>query len=359
MTADLTSLTPVVDPRIGNDIRCVAILLAHNEAVRIEDFLRHHRALGIGHFLIVDDRSTDETRALISGAADISVFEPKGTTYKEHKALWRKELSDRYGIGRWLLFSDTDELLVYPRCEDRPLAALLDYMEAGGAEALFTPMVDMYAAEALNAARYAPGQSMLAQFPFFDSDGFRLAPPSSKHLRRFPTPGLDLLGGTRERLFERGRVPNTLQRWIIRRFQGLDRELMPGRLEAAALQLAHGLVKRCFPRPPLVMSKVPLIRWRRGMSFPGGPHSLSPRVRLADVWGALLHFKYIDVAGETAYKVARGQHAKGSVHYKAMLTQQDKFDRPALYAGSRRYQSSQDLLACGLLRTSEAWESFS
>ncbi|MFA5121654.1 glycosyltransferase family 2 protein [Zavarzinia sp.] len=352
----LRTLSPVVERAVGADVRCIAVLLAHNEALRIEDFLRHHRALGIGHFVIVDDRSTDATRTLIEGMPDVSVYEPNGTTYKQHKAQWRAELGARYGAGRWLLFSDIDELLVYPGCESRPLGRLLDHLEAQGAEALFTPMVDMYAAEALDRSAYRRGESMLEHFPWFDGDGFRLAPPSSKHLRRFPTPGLDLLGGTRERLFERRNPPNAFQRWLIRRFQGLDRTLMPGPLEAFCLQLVNGLVKRRFPRPPLVMSKVPLVRWRDGMAFPGGPHSLTPRVALGDVWGALLHFKYIDVAAETAYKAARGQHAKGSVHYHAMLAQPEKFARPALYEGSRRYRSSADLLACGLLRSSPAWE---
>lgn len=352
----LTTLAPIIDRPIGAGVRSIAIILAHNEAVRIEDFLRHHRALGIGHFLIIDDNSTDGTRALIEGAADVSVFMPNGTTYKQHKAQWRKELADLHGIGRWIYFGDVDELFVYPHCETRLLPTLLDYLEREGAEAMFAPMVDMYAAEALGAARYQPGQSMLVAFPWFDGDGFRLAPPSPKHSRRFPTPGLDLLGGTRERLFERRRPPTAFQRWIIRRYQSLDRNLMPAPAEALLLGLVNDLVKACFPRPPLVMSKVPLVKWRVGMGFPGGPHSLTPRVKLSAVWGALLHFKYIDVAAETAYKVARGQHAKGSVHYKAMLENQDRFGQPAVYAGSRRYGTAADLLACGLLRSDPAWD---
>ncbi len=180
----LTTLTPVADPPIAAGTRCIAIVLAHNEALRLQDFLCHHRAMGVGHFLFVDDRSTDGTRRLLEGAPDISVFEPRGTTYKEHKGQWRRELAGRYGLGRWILFNDVDELLVFPDCERRPLTQLLDYMEAQGAEALFAPMVDMYADGALSSTAYAAGQSLIEHFPYFDSDGFRLAPPSAKHLRR-------------------------------------------------------------------------------------------------------------------------------------------------------------------------------
>ena len=37
----------------------VAVVLAYNEALRFPHFLEHYRALGVSHFIVVDNNSTD------------------------------------------------------------------------------------------------------------------------------------------------------------------------------------------------------------------------------------------------------------------------------------------------------------
>ena len=39
----------------------VIVTIARDEMLRLPDYLRHHRAIGIRHFLIVDNGSTDRT----------------------------------------------------------------------------------------------------------------------------------------------------------------------------------------------------------------------------------------------------------------------------------------------------------
>ena len=62
-------------------------------------------------------------------------------------------------------------------------------------------MVEMYADAPLNSTAYQAGQSMLAAFPYFDVDGYRLVCPRLKTLLLYPTPPLEMYGGPRERLF--------------------------------------------------------------------------------------------------------------------------------------------------------------
>jgi hypothetical protein len=339
----------------ASGVLCMA--LAHNEMKRVQDFLRHHRAQGVAHFLILDDASDDGTADFLRAQADVSLFAPHGTSYREHKVAWRSEILDTHADGRWIVLPDLDELFVYPHCEAQPLSALAAHLEGEGAEAVFAPMVEMYADAALNATVYRPGQSMLAAFPYFDAGGYRLVRPRLKHLRAFPTPPLALYGGARERLFydfdpEQLRGPRG---WAMRRFAHLGRSMTPSLAERAGDSLARLALSGKAPRPPLVMSKIAMMRWRRGLRFSGGPHDVSAPLALSAVWGALLHFKFMDLPGQIAYQAARQQHAGGSRHYKRMGGK-GGFDRSPIYDGSRRYSSWRDLMDCGLLRSAPAWD---
>ena len=336
-------------------VLCVA--LAHNEAPRVEDFLRHHRALGVAHFLMVDDGSTDGTTELLEAQADVTLFVPQGTNYKDHKILWRTDMLDRHAPGRWVLAPDLDELFVYPHCDTQSLSSLCAHLDQEGAEALFAPMVEMYADAPLDQPVYRPGASMLAAYPYFDGDGYRLVRPSASHLKRYPTPPLDLHGGPRERLFY-GFAPHALgwpSGWVLEHLAHARRSMKPSFAGRAGNTLARFVLRRKTPQPPLVMSKIALVKWRSGLRFAGGPHSISERLPLSEVWGALLHFKFMDLPGEATYRIARGQHAKGAAHYKQLVAT-GGFDRSPMYEGSRRYGSWRDLLDCGLLRSSQSWE---
>jgi hypothetical protein len=59
---------------------------------------------------------------------------------------------------------------------------------------------------------------------------------------------------------------------------------------------------------PATISKVPLVRWRKGMQFHYGTHSLT-HVATSKGSGALLHFKFLsDFHGRVETEVARGEH---------------------------------------------------
>jgi Glycosyl transferase family 2 len=335
-------------------VLCMA--LAHNEAKRVADFLHHHRALGVAHFLILDDGSSDGTYEYLRAQSDVTLFVPRGTNYKEHKVAWRKDILDRYASGRWVLLPDLDELFVYPQCDGRGIAAFAAHLDEEGAEAVFAPMVEMYADARLDDTVYQPGQSLLAAFPYFDADGYRLVRPRLKHLLLYPTPPLEMYGGPRERLFY-DFSPHTLtgaRGWTMRRFAHLGRTMRTGFWERAGNTLARLALSGKAPRPPLVMSKLAMVKWRSGLRFSGGPHSVSQSLTLSEIWGALLHFKFMDLPGEVAYRIARQQPIAGATHYKR-LEAKGGFDRSPMYESSRRYGSWRDLLECALLRSTPAW----
>lgn len=341
-------------------VLCVA--LAHNEMRRAPDFLRHHRELGVAHFFIVDDHSSDGTREYFQSQTDVTLFLPNGTTYKHHKALWRKEILDAHALGRWVLLIDLDEQFIYPHCDSRSVDRFAAYLESEGSEAVFAPMVEMYADHSNASSADANVQPLVKAFPFFDAEGYRLLRPSGRFLKKFPTPPLELLGGPRERLFYDFDVRslNPLARWVLRTFSSLDRSMKTGALASLGDRFARLVLRGSMPRPPLVMSKIPLLKWRKGLQFPGGPHAVSDRLPLSQVWGALLHFKFMDFVNETKYRAARGQHAKEAVHYKLYEEHIGTLGQNVspYFSGSRRYGGWQDLATCGLLRSTQKWDRY-
>jgi hypothetical protein len=56
-----------------------ALLFAamRNEMMRLPFFLQHYRALGVGHFLIVDNDSDDGTERYLSAQPDVSVWQAR------------------------------------------------------------------------------------------------------------------------------------------------------------------------------------------------------------------------------------------------------------------------------------------
>jgi Glycosyl transferase family 2 len=110
-------------------IRPEGILLfstLRNEKIRLPYFLEYYRDLGVNHFLIVDNDSTDGSREYLEIQPDVSLW----TTAHSYKRArfgvdWLNYLQMKYAHGHWALVVDPDEFFVYPFCDTRPLRARL------------------------------------------------------------------------------------------------------------------------------------------------------------------------------------------------------------------------------------------
>ena len=116
-----------------------------NEEIRLPFFLDYYRNLGVNHFLIVDNNSSDGTVDYLSAAADISVWQT-GHSYKASQfgVDWLNGLQARYGHQHWTLVVDPDEFLIYPFCDSRPLPVLTDWLDASTVRSFGAILLDMY-----------------------------------------------------------------------------------------------------------------------------------------------------------------------------------------------------------------------
>lgn len=326
---------PPPRPDIGNGP--VAVALCHDEMLRLPDWLRHHRQIGIRHFFVVDNASTDGSADYLDAQPDVTrLFTAK--PYQKFKAVFRAWPADHYADGAWICEPDIDEHLVYPGWPDVPLAPLLGHWDRGGFDGVFAPMVDMYAGGPLSALAGEGAARLLDLYPFFDAEGYWIAPPKRRTMARSPTPPALLFGGARTRF---GGAHGPLMRRLIRAVADHRNPAHP-RPGARFLhrRLVHG-------REAIGMkSKIGLIRWQRGLSFPGSNHRVNGTLSLAPDWIALLHFRMMtDYAErERMWRARKGREASAEAEDVAAID--------PLWEGSRRLESWRDLLDTGLLRLS-------
>ncbi|MFM2355568.1 MAG: hypothetical protein RLZZ528_1304 [Pseudomonadota bacterium] len=280
--------------QIGADaILCLACV--RDEADRLPRFLDHHRALGVGHFLIVDNASSDDTPGLLRAQGDVSLW----VTSANYRAArfgmdWIDWLLFRYGHGHWCLTVDADERLVFADPQGSGLRGLTRRLDDSGRPAFPALLLDLYPGPDGEGEWFDPG-------PY----GQRWQPASRS---------VWIQGGPRARAL----------------FPGADR------------------------RAP-TLNKIPLVRWNRRFAHLNAVHTLLPR-RLNAVWetapsGVLLHDKLLgDVPARAVAERRRGQHFGRPGDFT------DYYDALAAgvefhHDGSLRYSDWRQLADLGLLST--------
>lgn len=263
---------------IGRD----AILLfstVRNERIRLPFFLQYYRDLGINHFLIVDNDSTDGTREYLAAQPDVSLWH-SAKSYKRARfgIDWINWLMLRYAHNHWCLVVDPDEFFVYPFCDTRPLRALTDWLDSSSIKSFSAMLLDMYPKGPFDLIPYHEGEDPLKIAPYFDSGNYVI-----DRNKRFGN--LWIQGGPRVRMF----------------FADL-------------------------PERAPALNKIPLVKWQRSYAFVSSTHMLLPRgLNLVyDEWGGekasgcLLHAKFIHTLVDKAEEeMDRRQHYANSHEYRA------------------------------------------
>lgn len=306
-------LRPLADrtDQIGpSDILAASVV--RNEATRLPFWLAHNRALGVKHFLIVDNDSDDGTTDLLLDQPDVSLW----TTRHSYKLArfgmdWLTLLMIRHANDHWCLTTDADELLIYPDWKQRRLAELTAWLDRAGRQSFGALMLDMYPRQALSEVSYKPGDDPIETIPWFDAENYlyKYQPDLQNLLIR---------GGVRYRRF----------------FSSLP------------------------DRAP-TLSKAPLVRWNRRFAYVSSTHSLLPR-RLNAVrgdaagdapTGVLLHTKFLpEIVRKSAQEKYRGEHFENSDLYQGYYDA--LADSPTLWGEkSIKFNDWRQLVDLGLMQS--------
>lgn len=281
-----------------------------NEALRLPFFLDHYRRLGVEHFLLVDNDSTDGSVELLGRQPDVTLWHT-AASYKGARfgIDWLNWLASRYAHRHWVVMVDADEVLIYPDWERRGLRDLTGWLDRQGSMMMGAMMLDMYPKGPPDEQSYTPGQDPAEILHWFDAYGY----------------------------------------WAQRQ-RKLDN-----------LWLQGGVRARCFfaddPARAPTLNKIPLIRWRRGFTFVNSTHSALP-ARLNHTFdeggreklsGILLHYKFLPgTALRAQEEKRRGEHFQVRERYA------DYYDRlsanPDLWSSeSTRFTGWPQLVDLGLM----------
>lgn len=283
-------------------------MVVRNEMMRIRYFLDYYRNIGCEHFIIIDNDSSDGTAEYLRDQDDVSSFRSTGSYARSRYGNdWVNLILGRYCIGKWVLYVDADELLVFPHCGSGSLKRLVHYLDTHGERSMRCLMIDMYSNFRSQDAFVSSGQDPLEVCSFFDSYGYY-----SQYDKGSNTEWVK--GGVRGRKF-------------------FTTDLWAG--------------------PAL--NKTPLVKWRRGYCFLKSSHQLWPlKLNMgcnsgpSYVSGGLLHFKFtssgLTKIGEEA---SRRQHTTEYERYSdASLTNDLLFSQDL----SIRYLGWKTLYDLGLIQ---------
>jgi hypothetical protein len=285
----------------------ILVTCLRNERPRLPAFVDHYRRLGVGHFLVVDNDSSDGLMDWAGDQPDVSVWH----TAASYRAsgfgmLWLNDLLRRHGRNRWCVVVDPDEFLVYPMMETRPLRALVQFLEDDYRPCLHALLVDAYSDRPLAETRLGEGDDPFAVCPFFDRDGYLQ--------REGWGNGTWVQGGPRMRAHFADR---------------------PGQAPA--------------------LNKIPLVRWKRHYHFRMSTHDAWPRrlnrahaQDLVSTTAVLFHFKLVaGLEAKAAEEAVRGEHYAAGREYARYRAGGAEFHAEGL---SVRYEGdSAQLVALGLM----------
>jgi hypothetical protein len=325
----------------------VCVALCHNERNILAEFLEHYRKFGDVCFAIVDDGSTDGSQEFLAQQMDVTLFRPaEGTSYKNHKRLWRKELLDRYADGKWCLVPDIDEHLVYKGFENTKFVNYVEELDANGANAVHAIMVDMYSGLLLRDHLYAGG-GLCEAFPYFDGpESYWIMATPREFREKFPSPSAMVYGGMRERVIFGRTLFNGWQRKVLSRICSLPFDLTALNANMLRYRIARLLYKfgSQFPDvPPLDCSKIPLLKWSSDFFFNGGAHCVNRPLRFYRHSSALLHYRFTRGMDGLSYMATRGQFAANDWYCKQTAAVASKFTQSMISKVTRRYTDSSSL----------------
>lgn len=250
-----------------------------NEKIRLPFFLKYYRDLGVTHFLIVDNDSTDGTAEYLAQQPDVSLWHTRAN-YKNSRygVDWLNGLQSRYAHGHWCLTVDPDEFFTYPFCDTRPLRALTDWLDNCSVRSFSAMLLDMYPQGRIGDQPYQAGMNPFDTACWFDSGNYTIKRnPKYKNLW--------IQGGPRMRHFFRDK---------------------PARAPA--------------------LNKIPLVKWDQRYTYVQSTHMLLPRgLNLVydenggeKTSGVLLHAKFLNTFVEkSTEEVGRRQHYAESSEYRA------------------------------------------
>ena len=178
----------------NNDV--ILITAVNDSADFINHFIKHYIGIGVTKFVFIDNDSKDDSIKIIKKmalehdiAVDIWYTQDK---YNGRKLMgWRRRLMEYYGLNRWYLSVDSDELFVCNRENINDFIKDLEYKKMLAAGAI---MIDMYPDSSFANMDNISPEEIITKYKYFDIGPYKTFKNRKYRYRVF--------GGPRGRLFD-------------------------------------------------------------------------------------------------------------------------------------------------------------
>ncbi|MGV3548656.1 glycosyltransferase family 2 protein [Rhizobium sp.] len=280
----------------------IVISVVKNEFDRLADFFRHYRGAGIERFVFVDNGSTDGTLEFLLSQSDVDVYIKTGDFNWMKKQGWINRIIKSYGYGRWYMYLDADEQIVFEDFGYRNFRDLALLMEKRGINRVRGQLVDMYDKGPLLQSSYEAHGRLSDSYPYFDKGTYK---------EEVYNEVVSIKGGPRNRVF--------------------------GKLEPKF-------------RPEL--TKYPLFCISE-TEYMANPHHIWPYEGNFNTgrFLAILHYKFLpDILNKIRRAISDKNYWDGSFEYQCYLKAVDQDPSLSLYDEcSVRYNDPADLLDAGVI----------
>jgi len=321
-----------------------------DELAFLPAFLRHHRKLGVASFVFIDNESCDGTTEYLLAQPDCVVFHTADSYRAANYATdWINQVVGKLNLEGWLLYLDVDEHLIYADCETIGIEKFCESVGVAGFDCVNAAMIDMYPKDSFLELSLSPEQEMADVMGWFDVDYlFREWPARPWDQREGFL--LQVLGGPRCRLLSNldaearhGAAFYTLANQVDRIVDRIPLGLMP-------------LLAKLAPREMPAQHKRPINFVKPGFHYLNS--HVGTNTHVARDLTALLHYKFCGELKRRFEMKVEGNHYRRGLSYRQLEDAITACPGSSLhYPGSRRFRSSADLAAVGLIgpAVSQLW----
>lgn len=285
----------------------IVVLCVKNDIRRLKMLVEHYRLLGVERFAFLDNGSTDGTLEWMLEQQDIDLYTTERLYSSFVKEAWINRIVSYYGMNRWYILTDSDEIVSYIGMEKYSVQDVVKFAQSHQFFRIKAITLDMYA----NADIFSDSideSNIKEAYCWMDSDGY---------------------------IEEKRRVGN-----------------------AEISAIVGGPRMRVMNVRPSLM-KYPLIYFEKGM-ISSNAHFQYPYTEIPDntCFFAILHYKFMDGDKEEYIRRASSNSGFSSGvtlknggyyrHYMNIVNSQQKIS--FMYKGSIKFSDSNSLKSIGLIK---------
>lgn len=145
----------------------LVISVVRNGEPYVNAFVKHYRALGIKHFVFLDNGSTDRTLEMLCATDNATVLQAR-VPYRKYENTMKRYLAERFSQGKWNLCADIDEHFDYPFSKELKLKDFLRYLNSNGYTAVAAQMLDMFSECPLVVLKGKVDENLKEANPYYD-----------------------------------------------------------------------------------------------------------------------------------------------------------------------------------------------